>query len=268
MAAPDEPAMDETNVKVFIEAPSMTEHEAAEPFIEPAGSTCAADVELQTANTQKLERIDDEPALDIGYAQDDTMEMEPATAVEDKFAAPAEIGLAEQPSSMNLHEKKDERAYEAAPVPAAFNDALLDLGDFNSPTQVAAVDDLVLDLDYEEPNSGVAVSAPEEVPEAVAAPVAPAEIVAAQPAHEEQSPAELQQSTIVSEAPAEPAPPARVFEDHGPSEPNAGLSPEAIEAIARRAVELMSEKVVREIAWEVVPELAELLIKKKLDQQN
>jgi CheY-like chemotaxis protein len=266
-AAPDEPAMDETNVKVFIEAPSMTEHEPAEPSIEPAGSTCAADVELQTANTQKLERIDDEPALDIGYAQDDTMEMEPATAVEDKFAAPAEIGLAEQPSSMNLHEKKDERAYEAA-VPAAFNDALLDLGDFNSSTQIAAVDDLVLDLDYEEPNSGVAVSAPEEVREAVAAPVAPAEIVAAQPAHEEQSPAELQQSTIVSEAPAEPAPPARVFEDHGPSEPNAGLSPEAIEAIARRAVELMSEKVVREIAWEVVPELAELLIKKKLDQQN
>ncbi|MDX6576369.1 MAG: hypothetical protein QOE96_2322 [Blastocatellia bacterium] len=268
MAAPDGPAMGETDVKVFIEAPSMTEHEPAEPSIEPAGSTCAADVELQTANTQKLERIDDEPALEIGYAQDDTMEMEPATAVEDKFAAPAEIGLAEQPSSMNLHEKKDERAYEAAPVPAAFNDALLDLGDFNSPTQVAAVDDLVLDLDDEEPDNGVAVSAPEEVPEAVAAPVAPAEIVAAQPAHEEQSPAELQQSTIVSEAPTEPAPPARVFEDHGRSEPNAGLSPEAIEAIARRAVELMSEKVVREIAWEVVPELAELLIKKKLDQQN
>jgi hypothetical protein len=30
----------------------------------------------------------------------------------------------------------------------------------------------------------------------------------------------------------------------------------------------MSEKVVREIAWEVVPELAELLIKKKLEEQS
>ncbi len=28
----------------------------------------------------------------------------------------------------------------------------------------------------------------------------------------------------------------------------------------------MSDKVVREIAWEVVPELAELLIKQKLDE--
>ncbi|HYH87100.1 MAG TPA: response regulator [Pyrinomonadaceae bacterium] len=44
------------------------------------------------------------------------------------------------------------------------------------------------------------------------------------------------------------------------------LSPEAIDKIARRVVELMSDKVVREIAWEVVPDLAELLIKRKLDE--
>jgi hypothetical protein len=47
-----------------------------------------------------------------------------------------------------------------------------------------------------------------------------------------------------------------------------GLSPEAVDAIARRVVELMSEKVVREIAWEVVPDLAELLIKRRLDEDR
>jgi CheY-like chemotaxis protein len=46
------------------------------------------------------------------------------------------------------------------------------------------------------------------------------------------------------------------------------LSPEAVDAIARRVVELMSDKVVREIAWEVVPELAELLIKQKLEEER
>jgi CheY-like chemotaxis protein len=46
------------------------------------------------------------------------------------------------------------------------------------------------------------------------------------------------------------------------------LSPETIDAIARRMVELMSDKVVREIAWEVVPDLAELLIKKKLEEDG
>jgi CheY-like chemotaxis protein len=46
------------------------------------------------------------------------------------------------------------------------------------------------------------------------------------------------------------------------------LSPEAIDAIARRAVELLSAKVVEEVAWEVVPQLAELLIKRKLEEEK
>ena len=54
--------------------------------------------------------------------------------------------------------------------------------------------------------------------------------------------------------------------DQVPADPKLALSPETIDAIARRAIELMSDKVLREIAWEVVPELAELLIKKKLEE--
>jgi CheY-like chemotaxis protein len=46
------------------------------------------------------------------------------------------------------------------------------------------------------------------------------------------------------------------------------LSPEMIDAVARRVVELMSDKVVREIAWEVVPDLAELLIRQKLEEEG
>jgi hypothetical protein len=46
------------------------------------------------------------------------------------------------------------------------------------------------------------------------------------------------------------------------------LSPEAIDAIARRAVEMLSERVVQEIAWEVVPQLAELMIKRQLEEKN
>jgi CheY-like chemotaxis protein len=46
------------------------------------------------------------------------------------------------------------------------------------------------------------------------------------------------------------------------------LSPEVIDAIARRAVEHLSERVVEQIAWEVVPELAELLIKRRLEEEK
>ncbi|MFN2454211.1 MAG: PleD family two-component system response regulator [Pyrinomonadaceae bacterium] len=46
------------------------------------------------------------------------------------------------------------------------------------------------------------------------------------------------------------------------------LSPEMIDLIARRVVEHLSEKVVQEIAWEVVPQLAELMIKRRLEEEN
>ena len=46
------------------------------------------------------------------------------------------------------------------------------------------------------------------------------------------------------------------------------LSPEMIDTIARRVVEMMSDEVVREIAWEVVPSLAELLIKRQLEEKE
>ncbi|MDQ3133950.1 MAG: response regulator [Acidobacteriota bacterium] len=43
---------------------------------------------------------------------------------------------------------------------------------------------------------------------------------------------------------------------------------ETVDAVARRVVEHLSDKVIREIAWEVVPDLAERLIKQRLDEQN
>jgi len=53
-----------------------------------------------------------------------------------------------------------------------------------------------------------------------------------------------------------------------PSFTGGQLPPEMIDAIARRAVEMMSDKVIREIAWEVVPDLAELLIKRQLEEKQ
>jgi CheY-like chemotaxis protein len=69
----------------------------------------------------------------------------------------------------------------------------------------------------------------------------------------------------VAAAPEQAAPAAaRAQQPSGPVE----LAPETIEAIARRVVELMSDKVVREIAWEVVPEMAELLVRQKLEEER
>jgi hypothetical protein len=44
------------------------------------------------------------------------------------------------------------------------------------------------------------------------------------------------------------------------------LTPGEVDTIARRVVELLGEKVVREIAWEVVPEMAERLVRARLQE--
>jgi CheY-like chemotaxis protein len=59
-------------------------------------------------------------------------------------------------------------------------------------------------------------------------------------------------------APAAPPVPA--------SRNGGGLSDDDVERIARRVVELLGSDAVREIAWEVVPDLAEVLIKDRLRQ--
>ena len=259
----------------------MAEHEQLEPEPEPAGSACVADVALQTADTQKLQRIDDEPEPEapIDYAQADTMEMpavrelEPASretvpAVEERQP---ESLIAADVSTGGTFEMNEQRTTPTAvlPTPAVFNDELLDLEGFASSAQVTGGEDLVLDLDYEEPVhvSAVTEMGFEAAPAFAAAAPAEAVIVEHVPSHEEQHVAELQEWTIVAEAPTEVTP-VIVAEDEKPTDSNLALSPALIDAVARRAVELLSEKVVREIAWEVVPELAELLIKQKLEEQK
>jgi len=262
----------DTNVKVFVEAASIPNHELAEPEIEVTGSTCAADVELQTANTQKLERIDDEPEQPnepITYAQDDTMEMTPQIEASEKSHLP-DVESNEHPISFGASEMNEEPNIRSTPAhtPPVFNDVLLDLGDFDSPTPQLVAEDLVLDLDYEELASRDVVAVPETIPETAFAAEStfPVEVAEPESAPDEQLVVDHELS-MVTEAPVVETMPTTIAQPET-TDPGLRLSPETIDAIARRTVEYMSDRVVREIAWEVVPELAELLIKKKLDEQG
>ncbi|HEX6718309.1 MAG TPA: response regulator [Pyrinomonadaceae bacterium] len=150
------------------------------------------------------------------------------------------------------------------------SDVLLDLGEYE-PAHAAADDEFVLELDddvapaYEA--APVRAFVEPEVKEAVAA------AVAYEPTYQPEvhpSFAETQEVPYASEveevAVVEPEPEPVVAEPAA-SFKSDQLTPEMIDAIARRVVEMMSDKVVREIAWEVVPDLAELLIKQQLEEK-
>ena len=81
---------------------------------------------------------------------------------------------------------------------------------------------------------------------------------AAEPAAAEAAPIELEKGPEAdAAAPAADAPAIET--------PSAeGLSAADVDAIARRVVELMGDDVLREVAWEVVPDLAEVVVKDRL----
>ena len=176
------------------------------------------------------------------------------------------------------------------------SEVLLDLGEFES-AEVVDSDEFVLDLD--DTLSGDTIEVSESVPMRAFVEPEIAETVMAAPSYsyqpEVQTPSysaveDIAYEDQVHEVPSEPqsryetAPMSVVPEPFQETLPepmaevptattaspvSAGqLSQESIDAIARRVVEMMSEKVVQDIAWEVVPDLAELLIKKRLEEQE
>jgi CheY-like chemotaxis protein len=65
--------------------------------------------------------------------------------------------------------------------------------------------------------------------------------------------------------PAKPSAPAPAHAPSAPASTNGGsLSDADVDRIARRVVELLGDQLVREVAWEVVPDMAELVIKDRL----
>jgi CheY-like chemotaxis protein len=101
------------------------------------------------------------------------------------------------------------------------------------------------------------LAAPEPVADAAAPeepePVPPAVEVA--PA----APAAAPAPTPVAAAAAAPAGP-----DAQAGNGNGSLSDQDVDRVARRVAELVGEKLLREVAWEVVPDLAELIIKERI----
>jgi CheY-like chemotaxis protein len=201
------------------------------------------------------------------------------------FAKPVTAKLEESQQPEEIRETETAAVSEEEHMEPS--DVLLDLGDFE-PVQAVAEDDFILDLDmpgspssfedtlgqtpapmraFVEPQltESVAVSGYSYQPEVSAPSKSYAEPIAyedqvheivpdTQPTYET---AKMDVQPAVSSI--APAVAALV-----PGE----LSQEMIDAIARRAVEMLSDKVIREIAWEVVPDLAELIIKRQLEDKE
>ena len=226
--------------------------------------------ESPTAELPKPEQAEEEAFMDTNELEVTTADTQPLKDVwvEDEQKVEQPVAATESfPREETMETRSDSQND---------SDVLLDLGEFE-PARAAADDEFVLDLD-DEAAAPAHQAAPmrtfvePEVKEAVAA------AAGYEPAYQPDvhpSFAETQEVPFASELPevAAESTPEPMFAEHAPVTASATsftadqLTPVMIDAIARRVVEMMSDKVVREVAWEVVPDLAELLIKQQLEEK-
>ena len=235
--------------------------------------------ERPTAELPKIEEPEDEVRMDANELETttaDTLPLEEAFIdyehkVEQPVAATESFPREETMKTGTRNDSQND------------SDVLLDLGEYE-PVQAGADDDFVLELDDDSGEVATPTYAATpartfvepEVKEAVATTSGyessyQPQIHSSFADTQEVSYASEVQDAAVVEPGREPvfAEPEPVAGSLAPSTSFSSdqLTPEMIDAIARRVVEMMSDKVVREVAWEVVPDLAELLIKQQLERQ-
>ena len=238
--------------------------------------------EVPTAELPAEPRHIEEPRLstqELELTTADTLQLSEQSTHAQTITEPDEVATKPEPAEEQMETARSESLSESL----LESEGLLELGDLE-PRSVAD-EDYVLDLGMEDAYSSfvaetapsprlfvepaiseVTSSAPAESYEAQAAPsYAPyaTEVTrydedVIQVIEPEPTPESYEVSTVVSKSSTGP------LREVTPE----SLSPAMIDAIARRAVEMLSEKVVREIAWEVVPELAELIIKRQLEESQ
>ncbi|HET8774796.1 MAG TPA: response regulator [Thermoanaerobaculia bacterium] len=111
------------------------------------------------------------------------------------------------------------------------------------------------------------VAVPEDMPFATEVEDEPEPEAAAPVEAEEPAWGAMSAAQAVAEPEEPPVPPPALAPEPPPMPVRSSdLTDEQIDRIARRVVELMSDQVVRNIAWEVIPDLAEMVVKERIRQ--
>lgn len=165
-----------------------------------------------------------------------------------------------EPVAASYEEEKSPSPYTTTPLS---EDTLLDFSYADTGVEDVEEDDSILDLGEDIYAPSIVIPVAQDVPPVNAK---AADMFEAATVTETQNGEEIDMPASIETVSTSPV--IETINVPSSISMNAGgtLSPEAIDAIARRVVEMLSDKTVREIAWEVVPELAELHIKRKIQE--
>jgi CheY-like chemotaxis protein len=251
----------------------------AMPRSHTSGEVATEDLEVTTADTQPLPELPREKSFtkiaDLREQSFADIAFEDESAEAPKKTEPQQHEERAQPATMSTFDPTPEPFQAFAPegveasslsfatqsssqgsglnYAAAADDALLDIGEIEPPSSAVEADDFILDLQDEiHPPMRTATFVEPSVLEVSAVDFSTDYVEASEPVLSEQ----------VSATPGYASSLATGLVT------GSELSPEAIDAIARRVVELMSTQMIEQIAWEVVPQLSEMLVKQQLENDK
>ncbi len=240
---------------------------AYSPFAAPAVPT-PLDTPFDREPSFSLEpdpayKLEEEPVFSLDPA-------EPAYALQDDvFAAPAELSFDDTPQDRYLPEDVPAPEPSPAPAPAGFDwnvAAVTSTAVFETPPEPAMPT-------WQEPVAPAAwelpvEAAPEPEPEPEPEPLAPSQPAWAVPPTSIYAPAAAstpEPEPAVAYVPEpEPEPVASYAAAPPSANGNGKLSDDDVDRIARRVVELLGDRAVRDVAWEVIPDMAEVIIRERL----
>ncbi len=252
-SAPEPAPAAQAPIPEFSAEPSWGNFEL-EPEAAPSAFAAPAPASAGTGASH-LEPFDHEPSFalepDPGFQAESEPVFELEESVEsfgvreDVFGAPAELSLDEAPQDHYLADEP------APPAAAGFNWSV-------EPEPVHA-EPVHAEPQRAEPQRSEQPTGPWEI----AAPPPPAPWKAPEPLAEVPPPAH---EAFAAPAPEPAYPPGPTVAEPAAAHAagNGHLSDDDVDRIARRVVELLGDRTVRDVAWEVIPDMAEVIIRDRL----
>ncbi|MBI2836712.1 MAG: response regulator [Acidobacteria bacterium] len=272
----DESVIAPVSPQTSIETPAFLEPEYEKTFSledQPAEVSVPVEPEIE----ELLEMPPPEPGPVESYEQTFELEEQKESALaEHAPAAPPSLfyeppPAAARPAPEQILIEEEAVELERVEIPPAFSSTQVDAESLLEEPAVA-------EASVEAPSASLGLEFFEDIvaEEAPAVPAAPVAEVLEQPVAPEPTvvapEAALPFVPETEPPPVLPSPPSKMetIPDLLKAEPQLlkfdALPQEMVDAVARRVVEILSEKAIQEIAWEVVPDLAELLIKKEIER--
>jgi CheY-like chemotaxis protein len=256
-AAPEAPAWSQPEAPAFEEPPAFTSEPSAFASEPGAFESESAPLESESpafsAETSAFPKMsfDDFQTPAASFDEPQPMpEVESEPVIEDE-PAPAEA--AAEPLPWDEAPAAESEAFWS---PASERPSIAPAADdsFSAPQPFAAPAQEELPSTYDDAAEETAIESEPEADEQPEWAAAMGAAASAEAAADEEEPV-VPPPALAPEAPAMPI-----------AAHSGDLTDEQVDRIARRVVELMSEKVVRNIAWEVIPDMAEMVVKERIRQ--